>query len=131
MKGHPFFTPLGKNGRACVTCHQPAYGMTFSAEAARDLSKRTSGKDPRFASIDGSNCPNVPQDQEKSHSLLLQRGLIRVFLPVPKNAEFTINVVSDPTGGNTSPVCRVVSVPPIPDGKTDPENRVVSIRVSP
>jgi hypothetical protein len=34
MKGHPFFTPLGKNGRACVTCHQPAYGMSFSAEAA-------------------------------------------------------------------------------------------------
>jgi hypothetical protein len=104
MKGHPFFTPLGKNGRACVTCHQPAYGMSFSAEAARDLWKRTGGKDPLFAAVDGSNCPNLPQDQEKSHSLLLQRGLIRVFLPVPKNAEFTINVVSDPTGCNTSPI---------------------------
>ncbi len=23
-KGHPFFEPLGPNGRACVTCHQPA-----------------------------------------------------------------------------------------------------------
>src|SRR5688572_23333667 len=22
-KGHPFFTALGSNGRACVTCHQP------------------------------------------------------------------------------------------------------------
>lgn len=102
MKGHPFFTPLGKNGRACVTCHQPAYGMSFSAEAARDLWKRTDGKDPLFAAVDGSNCPNLPQDQEKSHSLLLERGLIRVFLPVPKNAEFSISVVSDPTGCNTS-----------------------------
>src|SRR5678815_5781726 len=102
MKGHPFFTPLGKNGRACVTCHQPAYGMSFSAETARDLWKRTNGKDPLFAAVDGSNCPNLPQDQEKSHSLLLQRGLIRVFLPVPRNAEFTISVVSDPTGCNTS-----------------------------
>jgi hypothetical protein len=72
--------------------------MSFSAEAARDLWKRTAGKDPLFAAVDGSNCPNLPQEQEKSHSLLLQRGLIRVFLPVPKNAEFTINVVSDPTG---------------------------------
>ena len=36
MNGHPFFAPLGKNGRACITCHQPAYGMSFSAEAARD-----------------------------------------------------------------------------------------------
>ena len=104
MKGHPFFTPLGTNGRACVTCHQPAYGMSFSAEAARDLWKRTGGKDPLFAAVDGSNCPNLPQDQEKSHSLLLQRGLIRIFLPVPKNAEFTISVVSDPTGCNTSPI---------------------------
>src|SRR4029079_8172209 len=87
MKGHPFFTPLGKNGRACVTCHQPAYGMSFSAEAARDLWRRTNGKAPLFAAIDGSNCPSLPQEQEKSHSLLLQRGLIRVFLAVPKNAE--------------------------------------------
>jgi hypothetical protein len=22
MQGHPFFTALGTNGRACVTCHQ-------------------------------------------------------------------------------------------------------------
>src|SRR4051812_48267510 len=112
MKGHPFFTPLGKNGRACVTCHQPAYGMSFSAEAARDLWKRTAGKDPLFAAVDGSNCPNLPQDQEKSHSLLLDRGLIRVFLPVPKNAEFTIGEVSDPTGCNTSPVYGLSSPTP-------------------
>ena len=104
MKGHPFFTPLGKNGRACVTCHQPAYGMSFTADAARDLWKRTGGKDPLFAAVDGSNCPSLPQEQEKSHSLLLERGLIRVFLPVPRNAEFTISVVNDPTGCNTSPV---------------------------
>ncbi|RYD42179.1 MAG: hypothetical protein EOP83_33045, partial [Verrucomicrobiaceae bacterium] len=25
-KGHPFFTAIGPNGRACVTCHQPADG---------------------------------------------------------------------------------------------------------
>src|SRR5882724_7241451 len=28
---HPFFTPLGTNGRACVNCHQPTYGMSISA----------------------------------------------------------------------------------------------------
>src|SRR5436190_1284864 len=112
MKGHPFFTPLGGNGRACVTCHQPAYGMSFSAEAARDLWKRTGGKDPLFAAVDGSNCPNLPQEQERSHSLLLDRGLIRVFLPVPKNAEFTISVVSDPTGCNASPVYGLASSTP-------------------
>src|SRR5215467_10522960 len=28
---HPFFTPLGTNGRACVNCHQPAWAMSISA----------------------------------------------------------------------------------------------------
>jgi hypothetical protein len=102
-KDHPFFTPLGTNGRACVTCHQPAYGMSFSAEAARELWLRTGGKDPLFAAIDGSNCPDQPQELENSHSLLLNRGLVRVFLPIPKNAEFTIDIVSDPPRCNTSP----------------------------
>ncbi|HEX5000042.1 MAG TPA: hypothetical protein VFY29_17605 [Terriglobia bacterium] len=111
-KGHPFFTALGSNGRACVTCHQPAYGMSFSAEAAREQWRRTSGRDPLFAAIDGSNCPDLPQNEEKSHSLLLNRGLIRVFLPVPKNAEFTIEVVSDPTSCNTSSVYGLKSATP-------------------
>ena len=75
----------------------------FFRRGGSRLWRRTSGKDPLFAAVDGSNCPDLPQDQEKSHSLLLNRGLIRVFLPVPKNAEFTIEVVSDPTGCNTSP----------------------------
>lgn len=112
MKGHPFFTALGNNGRACVTCHQPAYGMSFSADAARDLWRRTNGKDPLFAAIDGSNCPDLPQDQERSHSLLLNRGLIRVPISVPKNAEFNIDVVSDPTGCNTSPTYGLKSATP-------------------
>jgi len=112
MKDHPFFTPLGSNGRACVTCHQPAYGMSFSAESARELWRRTNGKDPLFAAIDGSNCPDQPQESEKSHSLLLNRGLIRVFLPVPKNAEFSIEIVSDPPGCNTSPAYGLKSATP-------------------
>ncbi|MEP6962037.1 MAG: hypothetical protein ABI995_08160, partial [Acidobacteriota bacterium] len=113
MKDHPFFAPLGSNGRACVTCHQPAYGMSFSAEAARELWRRTNGKDPLFAAIDGSNCPDQPQELEKSHSLLLNRGLIRVFLPIPKNAEFSMEVVSDPAGCNTSPTHGLKSAPPM------------------
>jgi len=112
MKGHPFFTPLGSNGRACVTCHQPAYAMSFSAESARELWRRSNGQDPLFAAIDGSNCPDLPQADEKSHSLLLNRGLIRVFLPVPKNAEFAIELVSDPAGCNASPVYGMKSSTP-------------------
>jgi predicted MFS family arabinose efflux permease len=103
--GHPFFEPLGANGRACVTCHQPAYAMTISAAAIRERWKLTQGKDPLFAAVDGSNCPDLPQDHESSHSLLLNRGLIRLAIPWPPartKPEFSIKVVSDPTGCNTS-----------------------------
>ncbi|HLK50310.1 MAG TPA: hypothetical protein VKT49_19340 [Bryobacteraceae bacterium] len=118
--GHPFFTPLGTNGRACVTCHQPTYGMSVSAEGLRNRWRTSSGKDPVFAAFDGSNCPNLPQGQEKSHSLLLDRGLFRIPLPwpprhpdgSPKPVEFSIEVVRDPTGCNLSPVYGLKSAQP-------------------
>src|SRR5580704_18228413 len=72
--GHPFFTSLGTNGRACVTCHQPSNAMSVSAEAVRGRWKETEGKDPIFAAVDGSNCPNLPQSAPESHSLLLNQG---------------------------------------------------------
>ena len=110
--GHPFFTALGTNGRACVTCHQPAWGMSVSASGLVDRWHATDGKDPVFAAFDGSGkrCPGLPQEKESSHSLLLKRGLFRIPLPwpprnadgSPKPVEFTIDVVRDPTGCNTS-----------------------------
>ncbi len=109
-EGHPFFTPLGTNGRACVNCHQPAWAMSVSAAALQSQWVTTKGKDPVFAAVDGSNCPNLPQDKAESHSLLLDRGLFRIPLSwPPKNAdgavkpvECSIEVVRDPTGCNTN-----------------------------
>ena len=108
--GHPFFTPLGTNGRACISCHQPSWGMSLSVSALTDRWRATDGKDPVFAAFDGSNCPNLPQDKESSHSLLLKRGLFRIPLQWPprnadgstKQVDFTIEVVRDPTGCNTN-----------------------------
>jgi hypothetical protein len=84
--------------------------MSLSATSMQERWARTSGKDPVFAAFDGSNCPGLPQDQASSHSLLIKRGLFRIPLAwPPKNAdgsakpvEFSIEVVSDPTGCNTS-----------------------------
>jgi hypothetical protein len=121
LRGNPFFEPLGSNGRACVTCHQPASGMGLSGEAIRRRWKETQGKDPLFAAIDGSDCPSLPQDQESSHSLLLKRGLFRVSLPWPRTVgpdgspvdpEFTIEVVRDPSGCNTDRKFGLKSVDP-------------------
>lgn len=119
--GNAFFEPLGTNGRACVTCHQPASGMGLALDTIRQRWQETQGKDPLFAAVDGSNCPNLPQDQESSHSLLLQRGVFRVALPWPPavrpdgtrvEPEFTIEVVRDPTGCNTDPRYGLTSAEP-------------------
>jgi len=106
--GHPFFTPLGSNGRSCVTCHQPTSAMSLSLDLIRLRWADTNGKDALFAAFDGSDCPDFPQDKEESHSLLLKRGLFRIALPWPPVAasgqllkpDFRIEVVRDPTGCN-------------------------------
>jgi hypothetical protein len=102
--GHAFFEALGSNGRACVTCHQPANAMSLAAATLRERWVATQGHDPVFAAIDGSNCPDLPQAQMSSHSLLLTRGLIRIFLPWPPKVtpDFKLEVVRDPTGCNKS-----------------------------
>jgi hypothetical protein len=107
-KGHPFFEPLGTNGRACVTCHQPADAMSLSSQTAQERWVATQGKDPLFAATDGSNCPVLPQAERASHSLLLEHGLIRVQRDWPPRdaqgkpitPDFTLEVLRDPTGCN-------------------------------
>src|SRR5204863_9646653 len=67
---------------------------------------QTNGKDPLFAAVDGSNCADLPQDKQESHSLLLERGLFRIALPWPPvtgKPDFRIEVVRDPTGCNKNP----------------------------
>jgi hypothetical protein len=118
--GHPFFEPIGTNGRACVTCHQPADAMSLSVRTIRDRWTATDGKDPLFAAVDGMNCPSLPPGDAKSHSLLLDRGLFRIALPwpprrgdgTPIDPEFTIDVVRDPAGCNTSSTYGLTSASP-------------------
>jgi hypothetical protein len=106
-----FFQPLGPNGRACVTCHQPADAMSLSVATIRQRWSGTDGKDPLFAAIDGSNCPDLPQGERASHSLLLDHGLFRIELPWPPREhnghrlepDFDLEVVRDPWGCNSGP----------------------------
>ena len=119
--GHAFFEPLGSNRRACITCHQPSDGMSLSTATLRERWSTTEGRDPIFAAVDGSNCPGLPQSEARSHSLLLDRGLIRIALPwPPKDAdgapikpEFRIEVVRDPTGCNLSAAYGLKSGTPV------------------
>lgn len=93
-----FFQSLGTNGRSCATCHQAGDAFGLSAADAQTRFIFSRGTDPLFAAVDGANCPTVSSGDVAGHSLVLQKGLIRVFLPVPSIAEFGIAVAHDPYG---------------------------------
>src|SRR3989442_1673429 len=100
--GNPFFEPLGANGRACATCHLPSDGWSLTPATAQRLFDATAGRHPLFRPRDGANAPHLPDttlaQRRAASSLLLTRGLIRVGLPVPANAEFALDAVDDPYG---------------------------------
>jgi cytochrome c peroxidase len=99
----PFFQSLGTNGRSCSSCHEAAEGWSVSAAGAQLRFTLTQGTDPIFRTVDGSNCDhNIDissvTGRRNAYSLLLSRGLIRIALAVPVNAEFTIAQVQNPYG---------------------------------
>ena len=101
----PFFQSLGTNGRACFSCHRPMEAWSVSAAEVRLRFLLTQGRDPIFRPNDGSNCDrhidtSTLEGRRAAYSLLLSRGLIRIFLPVPADAQFSVVSVENPYGCN-------------------------------
>jgi cytochrome c peroxidase len=93
-----FFQPLGINGRTCATCHAVDQAMSISPPQIKERFAQTHGKDPLFAAVDGANCEDGKASDPAAHSLLLSHGLIRIPMPVPVTAQFTVSVIHDPYG---------------------------------
>ena len=97
---NPFFRSLGTNGRSCATCHGLTDGLNFTAERAQRLFNDTAGLDPIFALVDGADSPAGDMSTEAARrantTMIRTRGLIRVELAPPANAEFIIERVDDP-----------------------------------
>jgi cytochrome c peroxidase len=97
-----FFDNFGTNGRTCGSCHTAAQAWSVSAADVRRRFDATNGDDPIFRLVDGANSPNAnvstPQAKRNAYSMLLNRGVIRVGMPIPANAEFTLTAVDDPYG---------------------------------
>lgn len=105
----PFFQSLGTNGRSCGTCHVPGDGMSISADDVQARFWRTNGEDPIFRPVDGSNCDHdidlsTPRGKEAAYSLLRTRGLFRIAISVPANANYQVVSVDNPYGCNESSV---------------------------
>jgi cytochrome c peroxidase len=128
-----FFANLGTNGRTCFTCHQPQNGWSVSAASVQARFNASHGTDPIFRLVDGATCPsdNVSDigAKFKAYSLLLNKGLIRIGLPVPATIpgstapiEHRIISVSDPYGCNTSPTTGLTTL-----GIANPTAGIVSV----
>ena len=105
----PFFQSMGSNGRACSTCHQPSDGMSVSAANIQQRFAATQGLDPIFRPNDGSNCNHnidvsTLAGRSAAYSLLRTRGLIRIALAVPANADYRVVSVNNQYGCNESDV---------------------------
>jgi hypothetical protein len=101
----PFFQSLGTNGRSCGSCHRPAQGWSISAQEVQARFELTQGLDPIFRTNDGSVCDHgidtsTVVGRRQAYQLLTGKGLIRIALPIPPNAEFTVVGVVNPYGCN-------------------------------
>ena len=108
MTDNAFFRDLGTNGRRCVTCHQPSDAWSVTPPHIQARFRATHGSDPIFRPVDGANCPtaDVSNEEERrdAYSLLLTRGLIRVGIAVPTNADFKVVSVYNRYGCNATDV---------------------------
>lgn len=95
-----FFQDLGTNQRTCFTCHQIDQGWSITPASVQAAFNASAGNDPLFRLVDGSNSPNAAVStlaaRRAAYSMLLTKGLIRVGLPIPQDAEFALQAVDDP-----------------------------------
>ena len=97
---NPFFAKLGTNDRTCASCHDVADGWSITPTHLQQRFQSSQGTDPVFRAVDGANCPSADVStldaKTSAYSLLLNNGLIRITLPVPANADFSIIAITDP-----------------------------------
>jgi cytochrome c peroxidase len=121
-----FFQNLGTNGRTCFTCHQPQNGWGVSAASVADRFAASAGTDPIFRLVDGATCPSANvstlQAKRQAYKLLIDKGLIRIGLPMPAPLppailQFAVTSVNDPYQCTTNPAT----------GLTSPTSGIVSV----
>ena len=99
---NPFFRALGSNGRACYSCHRPGRAWDLTPAVAQKRFDASNGQAPLFAPIDGATCPtddlSSTSAQQQADTLILNKGLIRIALPIPAAPQYSVVNVDDPYG---------------------------------
>lgn len=99
-QANPFFQSLGTNGRTCASCHVASDAWSITPPDLQARFNSSNGTDPIFRPNDGANCPSddvsTLEARQAAYSELLNKGLIRVSLPVLDTAAFSITQIQDP-----------------------------------
>src|SRR6202140_1401795 len=108
-----FFQNLGTNGRTCFSCHQPQDGWGVSAADVAASFAASGGTGPNFPLGRGGTCPgdgvSTFAAKQKAYKLLIDRGFIRIGLPIPATTQFAVTAVDDPYNCNTNPTIGLTS----------------------
>ena len=98
----PFFRSLGTNERTCGSCHVKDEGWVVTPAGMQARFDATGGTDAAFRLNDGANSPladvSTLEAKRAAYSMLLNKGLIRVGIGIPANADFSLVAVDDPYG---------------------------------
>jgi hypothetical protein len=90
-------SPDSVTDRFTTTAAPSAFGGAANASATSN-----DQLDPIFRPVDGSNSPTAdlssPAARAMAYSMLLAKAVIRVGLPIPSSAEFTLATTDDPYG---------------------------------
>lgn len=126
--GNAFFEPLGINGRTCQTCHQSAAAWTITPPQVQAAFVASLGTAPLFRPVDGAVCPSAStstlENRVSAYSLVLNKGLIRIGLPLPTPPalQFSVVAVQDPYACNTNPATGLTGY-----GPAQPSQGIVSV----
>jgi cytochrome c peroxidase len=88
---NPYFDPsIGKNGQACVTCHEPFTGITITVPNINQAFNASHGTDPLFRFNDTANNPSFGSPTAANYSVFLSHGTARTAKTVPATKDFTV-----------------------------------------
>jgi cytochrome c peroxidase len=97
-----FFRSFGTNGRSCASCHAADAAWSITPARIRARFDASAGTDPLFRPVDGAVSPLADVSsldaRRSAYAMLLSKGLIRVGIGVPANAQFELVAVDDPYG---------------------------------
>jgi cytochrome c peroxidase len=106
---------IGGNGRSCADCHMPGERFQLSPAAAQvrfaalqaERAHNMNADDPLFRAVDADDF-RLNGEGASDFSNLLENGLVRVTMPLPRNVRLVDPITHQPTNDTSVDLWRAV-----------------------